>query len=97
MSDYKDLPNTEQGDHGGVHINSGIPNRAFYLAATALGGKSWERAGKVWYQALTQKLQSDADFEAAAQATIQAAEELFSGDASVGSGMENAWKTVEVL
>ena len=97
MSDYKDLPNTEQGDNGGVHINSGIPNRAFYLAATALGGKSWERAGKVWYQALTQKLQSDADFKAAAQATIEAAEELFSGDAAVRSAVENAWKTVEVL
>ena len=36
-----------------MHINSGIPNHAFYLAATALGGHAWERAGQVWYDALT--------------------------------------------
>ena len=39
-------------DNGGVHINSGIPNHAFYLAATALGGHAWERAGRIWYDAL---------------------------------------------
>ncbi|RKQ96284.1 protealysin propeptide [Kushneria sinocarnis] len=39
-------------DNGGVHINSGIPNHAFYLIATALGGYSWERAGHVWYDTL---------------------------------------------
>ena len=37
-------------DNGGVHINSGIPNRAFYLAATALGGNAWEKAGRMWYR-----------------------------------------------
>ena len=36
-------------DNGGVHINSGIPNRAFYLLATALGGNAWEKAGQIWY------------------------------------------------
>src|SRR4051812_26186003 len=40
-------------DDGGVHINSGIPNRAFCLAATGIGGKSWEGAGRVWYDVLT--------------------------------------------
>src|SRR5699024_6933438 len=40
-------------DNGGVHINSGIPNRAFYLVATALGGNAWERAGQIWYDVLT--------------------------------------------
>ncbi len=39
-------------DNGGVHLNSGIPNRAFYLAATKLGEYSWEKAGKIWYDAL---------------------------------------------
>ena len=43
-------------DNGGVHINSGIPNHAFFLAATILGGFAWERAGKIWYAALTKKL-----------------------------------------
>ena len=39
-------------DNGGVHINSGIPNHAFYLAATAIGGYAWEKAGRIWYETL---------------------------------------------
>src|SRR4029453_15878097 len=39
-------------DSGGVHINSGIPNRAFTLAALEIGGASWEKAGQVWYDTL---------------------------------------------
>ena len=48
MADYVDTDD----DDGGVHINSGIPNRAFSLVATAFGGSSWDRAGKIWYAAL---------------------------------------------
>jgi Zn-dependent metalloprotease len=40
-------------DNGGVHINSGIPNKAFDLVATALGGHAWERAGRIWYLTVT--------------------------------------------
>ena len=32
-------------DNGGVHINSGIPNHAFYLAAIAIGGQRGKRPG----------------------------------------------------
>ena len=39
-------------DNGGVHINSGIPNRAFYLAATGIGGFAGEKAARIWYAAL---------------------------------------------
>ena len=49
MADYVDT----QDDNGGVHLNSGIPNRAFVLAARAVGGESWEGAGRIWYAALT--------------------------------------------
>ena len=35
------------------HYSSGIPNAAFYSAAMAIGGNSWEITGKIWYQALT--------------------------------------------
>ena len=49
MDDY--IETTD--DNGGVHLNSGIPNRAFHLAATAIGGRSWEGAGAIWYAALT--------------------------------------------
>src|SRR5262249_18719666 len=96
MSDYQELPETEAGDNGGVHINSGIPNRAFALAATKLGGNSWDRAGRVWYKTLTEKLRSDAQFADAAKATLDVAEELFPGG-EVRAAVEEAWKEVEVL
>src|SRR5260221_5820443 len=41
MKNYQDLPDTDDGDNGGVHINSGIPNKAFFLAATGIGGNAW--------------------------------------------------------
>ncbi|MEU1202690.1 M4 family metallopeptidase [Streptomyces sp. NPDC005813] len=49
MDDYV---HTER-DQGGVHINSGIPAHALYLLATSLGGHAWERAGRIWWEALT--------------------------------------------
>ena len=55
-------------DNGGVHINSGIPNRAFTLAALELGGFSWEKAGQVWYDTLTAgELTPRSDFAAFAR------------------------------
>ncbi|WP_193605594.1 protealysin inhibitor emfourin [Nocardioides dongkuii] len=61
-------------DHGGVHVNSGIPNRAFHLAAVAIGGRSWEGAGRVWYDALTGgRVGPRADFASFAAATVAAA------------------------
>ena len=32
-------------DGGDVHTNSGIPNHAFYVVATTLGGNAWDAAG----------------------------------------------------
>jgi Zn-dependent metalloprotease len=96
MADYHELPETEEGDNGGVHINSGIPNHAFYLVATGLGGNAWDRAGKIWYAALTERLQSDSQFADAAEATIAAAQALFPGD-EVSGIVEDAWKQVQVL
>ena len=37
MADFVDT----KEDDGGIHINSGIPNHAFFLAAKALGGHAW--------------------------------------------------------
>jgi Zn-dependent metalloprotease len=62
-------------DNGGVHINSGIPNRAFYLVATTIGGNAWEDAGHIWYQTLMQ-LQPTAQFADVATTTLQVAGEL---------------------
>ncbi len=84
-------------DNGGVHINSGIPNRAFYLAATAIGGFAWERAGKVWYVTLRDRLRPNSDFKAAADSTIAAAKELFGARGAVAKAVAAAWSQVGVL
>ncbi len=63
-------------DDGGVHLNSGIPNRAFHLAATAIGGNTAERAGRIWYDALTGGgITPTTDFAGFADAVIAAAGE----------------------
>ncbi len=94
MADFVDT--TE--DNGGVHINSGIPNRAFAVAARALGGHSWERAGKVWYDALTAgEAGADADFATFAQATLSSAGRIFADQPEVAQQVQAAWDSVGVL
>lgn len=97
MDDYVDLPddNDPRNDNGGVHINSGIPNRAFALAATTMGGQAWEKVGQVWYTALTTRLRPNSQFEEAALATVDIAGSLFSSTEQ--DIVHNAWKEVGVL
>ena len=83
-----------EDDNGGVHINSGIPNHAFYLAAVGFGGRSWVKAGKVWYLALTQMLHRDSDFMVAAAATVDAAGREF--DSKGANIVRAAWKQVGI-
>ncbi|MCL2899704.1 M4 family metallopeptidase [Brenneria tiliae] len=83
-------------DNGGVHLNSGIPNRAFYLAATALGGYSWEKAGWIWYDALSDKsLPQNADFDVFSRYTVKHAEQRF--DQSVADIVKQSWEKVGVV
>lgn len=83
-------------DNGGVHLNSGIPNRAFYLLATALGGSSWERAGQLWFDVLTGgELTVDADFAAFARLTVAAARSRF-GEGDEAEAVLKAWSEVGV-
>jgi hypothetical protein len=77
-------------DNGGVHLNSGIPNRAFALTARALGGRAWETAGPIWYTALTSGLAPTTDFATFAEATVEAA------PASARARVKDAWETVGV-
>ena len=75
-------------DNGGVHINSGIPNRAFVLAARAVGGTSAEGAGRIWYAALTSgDIAARSDFASFAAATVAAA-----GDQA--DAVREAWQQV---
>jgi Zn-dependent metalloprotease len=81
-------------DHGGVHLNSGIPNHAFYLTAIALGGFAWERAGRIWYETITSgQLSENCDFQEFAQATTDTAERLF-GTRHELESVVKAWSDV---
>jgi Zn-dependent metalloprotease len=82
-------------DNGGVHINSGIPNRAFYLAARALGGFAWEKAGRIWYDTLCDKrLSADATFDAFARLTVDHAGKRFG--AREVSAVQQGWAQVGI-
>jgi Zn-dependent metalloprotease len=84
-------------DNGGVHINSGIPNHAFYLAATKLGGYAWERAGRIWYQVLvTRAVGPGAHFAAFAKATADAAAGLYGLGSLEAAAVAEAWAEVGV-
>lgn len=94
MADYVE---TDQ-DHGGVHINSGIPNRAFYLVATAIGGNAWAAPGRIWYAALTgPDIAADCDFATFAGLTQAAATQLFGAESSQVQAVTAAWTEVGVL
>ena len=59
MNEFQNLPNTPEGDNGGVHVNSGIPNRAFFLFATSIGK---EKAEQIYYKALRDYLVKSSQF-----------------------------------
>jgi Zn-dependent metalloprotease len=90
MKDFKQMT----ADNGGVHINSGIPNKAFFLAATNIGGFAWQKAGLIWYRALTGSLSPTADFQAAADATTTVAGSLFGSGSDEQKAVIDAWSNV---
>src|SRR5207244_2904588 len=82
-------------DHGGVHVNSGIPNHAFYQVAAALGGRAWERAGRIWYETLRDpKLSPRASFHSFSALTASVAGRLF-GKEEVDA-VRHGWDVVGV-
>jgi Zn-dependent metalloprotease len=84
-------------DNGGVHINSGIPNRAFCLVATALGGNAWDAPAQIWYETLTGgSLAPNGTFRAFAKATAASAAELFGAESKEHDAVRSAWETVKV-
>lgn len=95
MRDFVLLPDDEDGDFGGVHINSGIPNHAFYLAARSLGGYAWEQAGVIWYEALKQ-LFPLASFQDCADVTAQVAAAKYGTGSRQHDAVVDAWDQVGV-
>lgn len=84
-------------DNGGVHLNSGIPNRAFALAALEMGGFAWQKAGQVWYDTITGSLSADADFAAFADATIAASTKRYGDGSAETQAVRAGWVKVGVL
>lgn len=82
MDDYQDLPNTREGDWGGVHINSGIPNKgAFVLLTTEDPDGSLAltvpEVAAVFYVALTQRLSRTSQFVDSRRAVVASARSMF--------------------
>lgn len=83
-------------DNGGVHLNSGIPNRAFHLVATTLGGNAWEAPGQIWWDTVTGQIATDCDFATFAQLTLAAATRRYGAGSPEEAAVAQAWRTVEV-
>jgi Zn-dependent metalloprotease len=82
-------------DNGGIHINSGIANKAFYTVATTLGGCAWERAGRIWYEALHDpQLKPSTQFRTFARATRSAAVRLYGETSGEVAAVEAGWEGV---
>ena len=82
-------------DNMGVHINSGIPNKAFYLVAKALGGNAWDTAGPIWYQTITSPtMRPRTNFKTFAQLTMNSARQVFPGDTLTEAAVRDAWAQV---
>lgn len=89
---------TTSDDNGGVHLNSGIPNRAFFLVASAIGGNAWEAPGRIWYDVLTgSAIKPDCDFATFAGLTRDVAVARFGSGSSHASAVEQAWAAVGVI
>ncbi len=93
MDDYV----VTQSDNGGVHINSGIPNHAFYLVAMMIAGRAWQKAGHIWYQTLQNINNPNASFLNWAEETIARAQTLFGTGSREAILTQRAWKLVGVF
>ncbi|HEY9671901.1 MAG TPA: M4 family metallopeptidase [Waterburya sp.] len=83
---------TGEKDFGGVHINSGIPNKAFYETAIRIGS---DKAGKIWCEALSQ-LTPTSNFQQAAAATYQVAGKLYGNNSNEQKAVKSAWEIVGI-
>ena len=93
MADYVNT----LADNGGVHTNSGIPNKAFADFALNLGGHSWEKAGRIWYETLRDpRVSAQATFRQFAGRTLATARRLYGSGGDEANTLETSWKGVGV-
>jgi len=95
MDGFLQLPDTEEGDWGGVHLNSGIPNHAFYLVATFVGGQAWKAPGHIWYESLKASTETT-NFQEFADFTNQMAARLYGTNSAEQQAVQAGWKEVGI-
>jgi thermolysin len=98
---------TGTSDNGGVHINSGIANHAFYLVAKGgthahvagpfVTGIGPDKAAKIWYRALTTYMTSSTNFAGARTGTLNAATDLYGAGSVEAVAVADAWAACGVL
>ncbi|WP_045981623.1 M4 family metallopeptidase [Paracoccus sp. S4493] len=93
---HMDQFNTTTDDNGGVHINSGIPNHAFYLFCSYLGGNAWELPGRIWYRTLQDLNNPMASFSDFADQTLRSAAALAGAGSQQALLLRRAWKLVGI-
>ncbi|WP_088014354.1 M4 family metallopeptidase [Gottfriedia acidiceleris] len=79
-------------DNGGVHINSGINNKAAYLISQGgtnegytIKGVGVTTAEKIYYRALTKYLTASSGFKEMREAAVQAARDLYPDNKTTGA------------
>jgi hypothetical protein len=95
MNRYVNLSDTEDDDFGGVHINSGIPNKAFYLVATEIGGNAWDAPGHIWYESLLASNPAS-QFQDFADTTYFKAGQLYGTNGAEQQAVVAAWREVGI-
>jgi Zn-dependent metalloprotease len=93
--DHMDRYDHTMGDNQGVHINSGIPNKAFYETAIAIGGNAWEAPGQIWYKALRASV-SDTNFQQFANTTFLKAGEQSGANSREQRAVRAGWEKVGI-
>ena len=93
---HMDLYVNTSSDNGGVHINSGIPNQAFYLLSQYLGGFAWEKAGHIWYNTMQVINNPMATFNDWADKTVEMSRDLYGSGSLETQLTRRAWKLVGV-
>lgn len=94
MAQYEKLPEDADNDNGGVHVNSGIVNYAYYLFATAV---TKDKAEKIYYRALTTYLTRTSKFLDLRLAIIRAATDIHGAGGAEVAAARTAFDRVGIL
>jgi bacillolysin len=94
MDEFVISSDDEAGDWGGVHVNCGIPNKAFYNVASVIG--RW-KAGKIWYRALTVYLTNNSQFSDLRVACTNSAIDLYGITSLEFTAVKNGFDSVSIL